>query len=110
MTEHIATIIDHFREILPEQWNHSCLKEALENIANTLPMKQSHNSSQINDLAKASRASVQQFLRWALTGGRPGPTLILTMSILGRDASLTRIEDAAAVLEQMTSEGNDSLA
>ena len=110
LTEHTATIVDHFREILPEQWNDLCLKGALENIANTLSMKQSKNSSQVIDLAKASRASVQHFLRWALTGGRPGPTLIVTMSILGRDVSLRRIEDAAAVLEKTTSEGNDSLA
>lgn len=35
---------------------------------------------------------------------------MLTMSILGRDASLNRIEDAAAVLEKMILEANDSSA
>lgn len=33
---------------------------------------------------------------------------MLTMSILGRDVSLKRIEDAAAVLEKMTFETNNS--
>lgn len=34
---------------------------------------------------------------------------MLTMSILGRDVSLKRIEDAATALEKMTFEANDSL-
>lgn len=33
---------------------------------------------------------------------------MLTMSILGRDVSLKRIEDAAAVLGKMIFEANDS--
>lgn len=33
---------------------------------------------------------------------------MLTMSILGRDVSLKRIEDAATVLEKMTFEANNS--
>lgn len=110
LSEQTATIIAHFQEILPEQWSDLRLKGALESIANTLFIKEDQNPSQIIDRAKTSRASVQHFLRWALTGGRPGPALILTMSILGRDLSLKRIEDAAAVLEKTTSEGNDSLA
>lgn len=67
-------------------------------MALTLSTKRGQDSDQSVDLAKASRASVQHFLRWALTGGRPGPTLMLTMTILGRDVSLKRIEDAAAAL------------
>lgn len=78
-------------------------------MADTLSKKWGQGYNQRVDLAKASRSSVQHFLRWALTGGRPGPTLMLTMSILGRDVSLKRIEDAATALEKMTFEANDSL-
>lgn len=110
MTEKIGTIVDHFREISPEQWNEPSLREAFEKLADGLSAQWDNGSDQTIDLVKASRASVQQFLRWALTGGRPGPTLMLTMSILGRDVSLKRIEDAAAVLEKMLSGTDDSSA
>ncbi|CAD6589288.1 MAG: Glutamate--tRNA ligase mitochondrial [Alectoria sarmentosa] len=106
LTENIGTIIDHFREILPEQWDEPSLREAFENMADNLSTKWGQDSNQSVNLAKASRASVQHFLRWALTGGRPGPTLMFTMSILGRNVSLRRIEDAAAVLDNMTLEKN----
>ena len=51
-----------------------------------------------DDLAKTSRNALQNFMRWALVGGRPGPTIVVTMVLLGRDISLRRIEDAAALL------------
>lgn len=109
LTENTGTIINHFREILPEQWDEPSLRKAFERMADTLSKKWGQGYNQRVDLAKASRSSVQHFLRWALTGGRPGPTLMLTMSILGRDVSLKRIEDAATALEKMTFEANDSL-
>ena len=108
LTENTGTIIHPFREILPEQWNEASVREAFEKMAAVLSKKWTRGSNEKDDLAKTSRASAQNFLRWALTGGRPGPSLTLTMSILGRDVSLKRIEDAATVLEQMTFEVNDS--
>ena len=93
---------------MPEQWHEPNLREAFEDMVNTLSKKWGQSFNQNVDLAKASRASVQHFLRWALTGGRPGPTLMLTMSILGRDVSLKRIEDAATVLEKIIFEANES--
>lgn len=110
LTESVGSIIDHFGEILPRQWDEPVLREAFENMASTLSTKWGQDSDHSVDLAKAFRASVQRFLRWALTGGRPGPTLMRTMSILGRDVSLKRISDAAAVLEKMGFEANDSSA
>ena len=106
LTENTAIITDHFQKILPEQWGEASLGEAFDNIAGMLSVKLGWSSDQILDLAKASRVSVQYYLRWALTGGRPGPTLMTTMSILGRDVSLKRIKDAAAVLKRMELEGN----
>ena len=108
LTENTGIMLDHFREILPAHWDEPSLREAFEKMADTLSTKWAQRFNQSVDLTKASRASVQYFLRWALTGGRPGPTLMLTMSILGRDVSLKRIEDAATVLEKMTFEANNT--
>lgn len=103
-------IIDQFQKVLPEEWDEQNLKEAFENMVVTLSTKLGQDFNEIIDPAKTSRDSVQHFLRWALTGGRSGPTLMLTMSILGRDVSLKRIEDAASVLEKMVFEANESSA
>ena len=92
---------------MPEQWEESNLREAFEKLAQTISTKWCQDSEQTFDLAKASRASTQHFLRWALTGGRPGPSLVLTMSILGRDVCLKRIEDAAVALDNLRLEAND---
>ena len=110
LIESTGAIINHFQEILPEQWGEASLREAFEKMAITISRKWDQGSDQKVYSEKSFRASVQHFLRWALTGGRPGPTLILTMGILGRDVSLRRIEDAATVLEKTTLEANDSLS
>lgn len=94
----MGTIVHYFQDIPQEQWDEASLKQAYERMADDLSTKWELNYDQNVDPAKASRTSLQQFLRWALTGGRPGPALILTMSLLGRDVSLSRIEDAAASL------------
>lgn len=108
MPENTGIIIHHFRDILPEQWDEASVREAFEKMAVVLSTKWTHGSNEEVDLGKTSRASAQHFLRWALTGGRPGPSIMLTMSILGRDESLRRIKDAATVLENTTFEANDS--
>ena len=108
--EKTSIIKDYFRKILPEQWHKLSLRTALENMADTLSTKIGQEAKQDFDPAKASRQSVQYFLRWALTGGRPGPSLMHTLSILGRAVSLERIEDAAAVLEKMEFEANEDSA
>ena len=109
LPENTGIIIHHFRDILPEQWSEASVREAFEKMAVVISTKLTHGSNEEVDLGKTSRASAQHFLRWALTGGRPGPSIMLTMSILGRDESLRRIEDAATVLESITFEANDSL-
>lgn len=110
LTGKTGIVIDHFRDILLEQWDESSLREAFEKMTDSLSAQWEDRSDQSVEPTKASRASVQHFLRWALTGGRPGPSLMLTMSILGRDVSLKRIEDAAAVLKKMTFATNHSSA
>ena len=68
-----------------------------------------HEGSQ-SDRGNSTLSSLQHFLRWALSGGRPGPRLISTMAILGREVSLRRIEDAATSLEALFVEVKDDSA
>ena len=46
---------------------------------------------------RAKRKEVFHYLRWALTGGLQGPSLHDTMAILGRDNTLARLHEAAAL-------------
>ena len=41
------------------------------------------------------------YMRWALTGGRPGPSLIDTMVLMGRDVTLQRFESAEEEFEAL---------
>lgn len=43
---------------------------------------------------KAWNQAIHHYLRWALTGGLPGPSTSATMEVLGRDVSMQRIQEA----------------
>ena len=43
---------------------------------------------------KEVRSAVNAYLRWAITGGRPGPGIPLTMEILGREFTIQRLKEA----------------
>ncbi|KAL6721560.1 Glutamate--tRNA ligase mitochondrial [Lecanora helva] len=78
-----------------DQWNEERLKQSFD-----LAVKKMEEG-RTDDFSSGYRKSLQHFLRWALTGGRPGPSIIASLSILGRDESLSRIKDADAILEDL---------
>ena len=90
----------HFECTLHEHWSEVNLKAVFEAIISDL----SARWDQVADPANAlygPRHTLQQFLRWALTGGRPGPGLVFTISTLGKEVSLQRIKDAAVSLDML---------
>ncbi|KAL8821275.1 MAG: hypothetical protein Q9223_000648 [Gallowayella weberi] len=44
--------------------------------------------------------AVQLFLRWAIASGEPGPSMNVTMALLGKDVCLERLENAARLLDK----------
>ena len=44
---------------------------------------------------KKAMSGLHHYLRWALLGGAPGPSIPQTMEILGREASIERMQSAA---------------
>ena len=88
-----------FRAVTSEQWDEEHLKYVFDRIANDMSVRWDQEESLRSDKGRSALSTVQHFLRWALSGGRPGPRLISTMAILGREVSLRRIEDAASSLD-----------
>lgn len=98
-----------FIGVPPEQWDEAHLKQASREFREGLLAKLDHDHGQeFDDFVKAFSIAEQKFLRWALMGARPGPTLLTTMALLGRDASLYRIEDAVASIGSLFAEEQQS--
>lgn len=45
---------------------------------------------------KTVKSQLQTFMRWAVSYGHPGPSIVQTMQILGRDITVERLADAVA--------------
>lgn len=90
--------MDQIEEVLSavtyEKWVETNLKQASENLVENL--RANWEMIESKDPARDCRNALNRFLRWALTGGRPGLTVMSTMALLGRDEAVRRIEDAAA--------------
>ena len=98
----IRLLSSNFKAVTPEQWDEESLKHVFDRIADETLVRGSPEEDLKTDRGNPGLSSVQHFLRWALCGGRPGPRLISTMAILGREVSLQRIEDAASSLEALS--------
>ena len=89
-----------FKEIPAEKWDAQHLQLAFNSTVEHISGEWFSLRPEI-EATKEVKNAVQHFLRWALTGGRPGPTITASMSVLGRDLSLSRIEDATAMFKDM---------
>ena len=95
----VGLLSSTFKAVPPDQWNEKYLKHVFDRVADELSVRWNQEEDSQSDRGTSALSSMQHFLRWALSGGRPGPRLISTMAILGREVSLQRIEDAASSLE-----------
>lgn len=95
LKSNIDQIVRDFAAINQEQWGDFKIKQVLEELAiSLLPIWKTDR--------KGCRNALSHFLRWALTGGRPGLAVIPIMALLGRDESIRRIEDAAAAFSYIS--------
>lgn len=91
---HIQSV---FFAMTSEEWKEPRLKYVSEQLVESLLANWKMDQS--NDPTKDCRNALNRFLRWALTGGRPGLTVTSTLALLGRDESVRRIQDAASSFE-----------
>lgn len=107
--DELRAISKVFTGIPSGQWDEVHLRQALVAFRETLSAKLNHHYAQdFDDPMKVFSIAEQHFLRWALVGGRPGPTLIATMILLGKDVSLHRIEDAVGSIDSVFPDGKQT--
>ena len=93
-----------FEEVSIAQWDETSLRQIFDSAVDEMSkewaaMDPEHSTSDVG----SCKGAVQHFLRWALTGGNPGPGLMLSMSLLGRTVSLSRVRDATATFKSTMS-------
>lgn len=80
-----------FREVLPENWTIATLGETTTTAMNTL-------SHELDKSGKDMYKIIQFYLRWGIARGGSGPPMHTTMALLGRDTSLQRLDELAAMM------------
>ena len=93
MLQGLQIIRKKFAKITAEQWSHDSVQQAFSQLKSFFEKKSDDPSW--DDVSKARFSRLfPTYLRWALTGGRPGPNLSITMACLGRKNTLARLDSA----------------
>ncbi len=88
-----------FRSIPAERWTDE--EELRESINYNVDGISRENQTPMKETIKAT----QLYLRWAITRGGSGPSMHITMRLLGRDKCLQRLDE----LEKLLSDRRDTL-
>ncbi|KAI9774761.1 MAG: Glutamate--tRNA ligase mitochondrial [Geoglossum umbratile] len=92
--------------IPPESWNSSTIKDRISEIVATSSEAKCLESNEqeegkcsklLKRTQKEWNIAFHHYLRWAIAEGKQGPAIGEAMAILGRDISLERIREAAAL-------------
>ncbi|KAL9128940.1 MAG: hypothetical protein Q9217_002494 [Psora testacea] len=79
---------------IPEDgWSADRLNEAIKHLADYFAGKYT-GPAEGESGTRSHRSQSLHYMRWALTGGRPGPSLADVMVLVGRDITLHRLETA----------------
>lgn len=96
LVDKFASLLTH--EVDKEAWAGSM--QGLEEQVNALCQQIYARSEPSADGSKDSKLWGYHFLRWILFAGKPGPALVPSMMLLGRDEVLTRVRNAAEAAKQ----------
>jgi glutamyl-tRNA synthetase len=93
----------------PETWNSSALGDKISEVTRTSSdmrvqelneQDEDKKSTLIRRTQKEWNKAFHHYLRWAVAEGKEGPPIGQVMEILGRDISLGRLREAAALANQ----------
>lgn len=94
---------ERISQVPVESWTESHLRVEINKIIIDIDAHkndrhyQEGNSSDLKRVGKG----VNNYLRWAITGGLSGPGMPITMELLGRDIVLERLEEAKVELKAL---------
>ena len=75
-----------------EKWTEHVIKDVIDKLSTDIINAKLPGSGLAG--LKEVRSAVNAYLRWAVTGGCPGPGIPLTMEILGREFTIQRLKEA----------------
>ena len=103
--DHLKMIGDRLEEIPANDWSIENIEATTMELACNIGGIEPRNlgADDVRDEAKLIGNSIGRYLRWALTGGRPGPSIRLVMVVLGQDVTLQRLREAQAEVEIFSS-------
>ena len=97
--KHLGIISDSFANVTSRQWDITSLSKVMEDLFESLHSNVVLNPADPKHAGKTVKSQLQTFMRWAVSYGHPGPSIVQTMQILGRDITIERLGDAVASLE-----------
>lgn len=103
--DHLKTIGVRLEQMPANDWLIENIEATTMELACDIGGIESRNlgADDVRDEAKRIGNSIGRYLRWALTGGRPGPSIRLVMVVLGQDVTLQRLREAQAEVETFSS-------
>lgn len=103
--DHVKMIGDRLEQIPKNDWSIEKIEAMTGELACDIGglAPESLRVDDVRNEAKLIGNSIGRYLRWALTGGRPGPSVRMIMVVLGQDVTLQRLREAQAEFETFSS-------
>ena len=103
--DHVKMIGDRLEQISSNDWSVEKIDAVLSELACNIGGLEPRNlgADDVREEAKSIGNSIGRYLRWALTGKRPGPGIRTVMVILGQDVTLQRLREAQVEVENFSS-------
>lgn len=93
----IQLISDRIEQVTADDWSVTKLEEVMSELALDVGGINRDNlrADDVREELKLVGNAIGRYLRWALTGGQPGPGIRAFMIFLGRQATLQRLREAS---------------
>ena len=104
-TDHVQMISERLGQIPADDWSVDKLEATMGELACDIGGLEPKNlrADDVRHEAKFIGNAIGRYLRWALTGGRPGPGIRIVMIVLGQEVTLQRLREANAEVETLSS-------
>lgn len=103
ISDQFDAVNDRISQVSVDSWTESHLRTEINEIMLDIAAHKIDHFDQEADKLHLKRVGkgVNNYLRWAITGGLSGPGMPITMELLGRDITLERLEEAKAELKAL---------
>lgn len=94
---HIRIVIHHIDQIPSETWSETEIYNAIgKAVQDIIEMNSMRLEPEMESIEKKKfGGAISHYLRWAITGGNPGPGIPAIAEILGKNMVLQRLKEAS---------------